>query len=91
MLEKFLINFFIMILLPFFTKKRDRRGEIKREPPLSQQSSGGVMLDRNGEEKKQGTPATSSTRVSVVWDHENSTGFDADTSKVGKPFFSFFF
>nr|XP_058972324.1 uncharacterized protein LOC131798640 isoform X2 [Pocillopora verrucosa] len=61
---------------------RDRRGEIKREPPLSQQSSGGVMLDRNGEEKKQGTPATSSTRVSVVWDHENSTGFDADTSKL---------
>lgn len=49
------------------------------------------MLDRNGEEKKQGTPATSSTRVSVVWDHENSTGFDADTSKVEKPFFSFFF
>lgn len=49
------------------------------------------MLDRNGEEKKQGTPARSSTRVSVVWDHENSTGFDADTSKVGKPFFSSFF
>lgn len=49
------------------------------------------MLDRIGEEKKQGTPARSSTRVSVVWDHENSTGFDADTSKVGKPFFSFFF
>lgn len=49
------------------------------------------MLDRNGEEKKQGTQARSSTRVSVVWDHENSTGFDADTSKVGKPFFSFFF
>lgn len=48
------------------------------------------MPDRNGEEKKQGTPARSSTRVSVVWDHENSTGFDADTSKVGNHFFLFF-
>lgn len=48
------------------------------------------MLDRNGKEKKQGTPARSSNRVSVVWDHENSTGFDADTSKVGNHFFLFF-
>ena len=73
------INIILIFFFHIFYRPGRFREETQREG-LSQQSGGRGTLDRNGKEKKQ---RKSPPTVSVAWNPGNSTGFDADTSKVG--------